>query len=266
METQSSLWKWLLLLLITSVMLFCGNSSSSVAAPSKQEQQLNKKWLDQEAVPIAIPENVEGEAQLTRNFYFIMDGSGSMGENTGRNCGGDQKFSDKMEGARWAIKEFLKHVPEDVHIGLYVFDGKDKKEVVPLGGENRQDFIKAVDGIQVGGGTPLARAIRYGTDQLVAKYKKQLGYGEYRLVVVTDGKANGIPGAAIYASRYGIPIYAIGLCVDPNHPLRSFSVSYQAADNFNDLSKGLQDTLAELPSVSVTDFEAPKITNDQPTN
>ena len=101
----------------------------------------------------------------------------------------------------------------------------------------------------------MAQAIRYGTDQLIRQYQRQLGYGEYRLVVVTDGIAEEIPQAALYAAQYGIPIYAIGLCVEANHPLRNFSVSYRAADSFRDLQKGLEATLAELPNYDVTEFK-----------
>jgi hypothetical protein len=184
-----------------------------------------------------------------------MDGSGSMRDATTKDCGGDQSFSGKISGARWAIKKFLENVPADINIGLYIFDRDGRREVVPLGKANREAFLKAVDNIDAGGGTPLARAIRDGTDQLIGQYKKQLGYGEFRLVVVTDGMANDIPEAALYAAKYGIPIYAIGLCVKENHPLRQFSVSYQAADSFADLSKGLSETLAELPVFDVTQFD-----------
>jgi len=52
-----------------------------------------------------------------------------------------------------------------------------------------------------------------------------------------------------------MPIYAIGLCVQADHPLRQFSVSYRAADNYEDLQKGLDATLAELPNFDVTEFE-----------
>ena len=103
-------------------------------------------------------------------------------------------------------------------------------------------------------GTPLAESIKFGTQQLVAQYKRQLGYGEFRLVVVTDGQADEIPGAATYATRYGIPIYAIGLCIGEDHPLRRHAVSYRAADSFGDLARGLEETLAELPSFDVTEF------------
>jgi hypothetical protein len=237
-------------------MMFCSsNASQSGETVKKDNDQFDRRWIEQKAETITIPRDIGGEAEVIRNFYFIMDGSGSMRERTTRNCGGDQKFRSKMAGAQWAIKKFLEFVPDDVNIGLYIFDQNGQREVVSLGTGNRDLFINAVNRINAASGTPLAQAIRYGTDKLVEQYKRQLGYGEFRLVVITDGEAAGIPEAALYAARFGVPIYAIGLCVGQDHPLRKYSVSYRAADNFADLSQGLQDTLAELPDFDVTEFE-----------
>jgi Ca-activated chloride channel family protein len=246
--------------ILAAGMISCSSQSSQSQQSSSSEEQasptdFSRLWIEQETAKIPIPADIGGQADLTRNFYFIMDGSGSMREPTTKDCGGDQRFIDKISGARWAIKKFLENVPADVNIGLYIFDRDGSREVVPLGKANRECFLGAVDKIDAGGGTPLARAIQYGADQLAAQYKKQLGYGEFRLVVVTDGIAENIPQAALYAAKYGIPIYAIGLCVEKNHPLRQFSVSYQAADSFADLSKGLSETLAELPVFDVTQFD-----------
>ncbi len=205
-------------------------------------------------VDIPLDTGLDGqEASLARNFYFIFDGSGSMRSRPDRDCGGDQKFESKLAGAQWALHTFLEKVPADINLGLYVFDDAGQREVAPLG-TDREAFVEAVDRIETGGRTPLAEAIRQGTDQLVAQYKNQLGYGEYRLVVITDGKASGIPEAAAYAGRFGMPIYAIGLCIGEDHPLRREAVSYRAADSFEDLAGGLEETLAELPGFDATTF------------
>jgi len=256
-------WFIVLAVILAAGMMSCSSPSSQSQQPGSEEEtkspdDFSRLWVEQETAKIPIPADIGGKADLTRNFYFIMDGSGSMREATTRECGGDQRFIDKISGARWAIKKFLEKIPANVNIGLYIYDSSGRREVVPLGKANRDAFLKAVDQIEAGGGTPLARAIHYGTDQLTAQYKKQLGYGEFRLVVVTDGLADGIPEASLYAAKYGIPIYAIGLCVEANHPLRQFSVSYQAADSFADLSKGLSETLAELPVFDVTRFDSQK--------
>ncbi len=210
-----------------------------------------------EPVEIPLDEDMEGaEVSLARNFYFIFDGSGSMDSEPGGACRGDQSFGTKLDGAQWAVKEFLTKVPADVHLGLYVFDRDVREEVVPLGAGNREAFLTQINRIRAGGGTPLAAGITYATERLVEQYQRQLGYGDYRLVVVTDGRADKIPDAARYAAHYGMPIYAIGLCIDEDHPLRRYAVSYRAADSFADLAAGLQETLAELQSFDVTTFEA----------
>ena len=115
--------------------------------------------------------------------------------------------------------------------------------------------MQSINEVEAGGGTPLAKSIGFGTDRLVAQYKKQLGYGEYRLIVVTDGQASSIPQAARYATRYGMPIYAIGLYIEGDHPLRTYAVSYREANNYEDLERALEETLAELPSFDLAEFE-----------
>lgn len=196
----------------------------------------------------------EAKISLARNFYFIFDGSGSMSDAPDRDCLGETQFPLKLQGAQFAVQEFLKKVPDDIQIGLLVFDYAGTREVVPLGTGNRQQFMTAINAVDAGGGTPLANAIRFGAGQLKKQYQRQLGYGEYRIVVVTDGIAKKIPAAATYAMEYGFPIYAIGLCVRENHPLRDYALSYRAADSMEDLTKGLEDTLAELPVYDAQSF------------
>lgn len=202
-------------------------------------------------------DNVTSSSQpsLTRNMYFIFDGSGSMAASPDKFCKGNKRFRRKIDGAKWAVKEFLKKVPKDINIGLYVFDAKGTYEAVPLGPNNFARFIKAINNVKPGGQTPLAASIKTGTNKLIEQYKKQLGYGEFRIIVVTDGIAEGIPDASIYAAQRGIPIYAIGLCIGQNHPLRQWAVSYRAADNFRDLAKGLEETLAETPVFDLKEFD-----------
>ena len=230
----------------------------SMVAINCEAQKTEKKGQQAHITKVDISlDNVgpDSEPSLTRNIYFIFDGSGSMAGRPDKNCKGDKSFANKIDGAKWAVKEFLKKVPKDINIGLYVFDYRGTYQAVPLGPDNFEKFVRAIDRINPGGETPLAASIRKGTDSLIKQYKKQLGYGEFRLVVVTDGLADGIPDAAIYATKHGIPIYAIGLCIGQNHPLRQWAVSYRAADNFQDLAKGLEETLAETPVFDLKEFD-----------
>lgn len=246
--------------LLLCLLLFagCGDSKSkkqqksgTSAAPVQTPQTVPPKVEAPQPLEVRLAEIVLddplGKASLTRNFYFIFDGSGSMRD------GLDNRI--KLEGAQEAVGKFLTKIPVDDNIGLYIFDRQGSREVVPLGTENHNAFMEAINNVQAAGGTPLAQAIRFGTQKLIRQYKRQLGYGEFRLVVVTDGIADGIPSAARYAQGLRVPIYAIGLGIKGDHPLRAHAVSYREANRFDDLEKALEETLAELPSFDVTEFE-----------
>jgi len=223
-------------------MFFVGCSDKK----TKEKEKVRTQPDQIERVEIAL-DDAEGEASLARNFYFIFDGSGSMAD---RYAG-----QVKLIGAKEAVNRFLNKVPADANLGLYVFDALGTREVVPLGPNNRTAFMKSINDVKAGSGTPLAESIRFGTDRLVKQYKKQLGYGEFRLIVVTDGQASGIPEAAQYAARSSMPIYAIGLGIEGDHPLRTYAVSYREANNYEDLERALEETLAELPSFDLAEFE-----------
>lgn len=210
----------------------------------------------QAATGEAIQAATEGEVSLTRNFYFVIDGSGSMGDRP-KVSEGDQQFTTKIEGAKWAVREFMKKVPADVNLGLYIFDHNGSREVLPIGADNREQFLKAVEDMYADGGTPLGESIEQGVESLVKQLRSQLGYGEFRLIVVTDGEVNawtlnrGV-GAAI---KNGIPIYTIGFGLGEDHPLRQYSVTYQAADSAQDLEKALVEATSEMDQFDPSVFE-----------
>ncbi len=206
--------------------------------------------------PAAAQPTGGGEASLARNFYFVFDGSGSMAESLNQQCQGDKRFPNRLAGAKWAVEQFLPHVPPDVNLGLWVFDFRGNEERVPLGPGNRERFLAEVQKTVAGHNTPLTESIEQGVDRLVRKRESQLGYGEFRLVVVTDGEATGrpLPKAVQYAREHQIPIYTIGLCLREQHELRKYSVSYRAADSIEALQVGLEETLAETPMFDAQTF------------
>lgn len=185
-----------------------------------------------------------------RNFYFIMDGSGSMEDG----CAGEEKIT----GAKRAVHQFLQTIPPDVNLGLYVFDQKGEGERVALGSDNRKQLLGAIDAMRAGGGTPLARAIRFGVDRMVIQYKLQLGYGQYAIIVVTDGKAYWLEDAVKYGAQYGFPVHTIGFCIDGDHPLRKLAFSYRAASNAQELARGLAEIVAEPATFDAADFTPQK--------
>ena len=248
---------WLLAAVIASSACQERSHAKRATVPTKPApvKSTDKAWVDLDRVEIPIEARDGAEVALTRNFYFIFDGSGSMNEKVSGACGPSDRFSSKLDGAVWAVEQFMTSVPESVNLGLYTFDASGQGERLALRSGQKARFLDKVRMIRAGGKTPLAEAIGIATDRLVSQYKHQLGYGEFRIVVVTDGEAEDLDRAAKYAAAYGIPIYTIGLCVGASHPLRQYSVSYRSADNFEDLKRGLEATLAELPDFDVAAFE-----------
>ena len=185
----------------------------------------------------------QAHISAARNFYVVFDGSGSMDEGI---AGGS-----KIDIAKKAMREWIKSVPAEANLGLWVFDtrNKDGAERLPLGPNNHQKFLAEIEAVQTGSGTPLASAMRHGVDALTVQYQHQLGYGEYRLVVVTDGENteggfSAMASAGSYAASVGIPIYSIGLAVS-NRDLKRSSISYVEANNLGELQKSLSAVLAE---------------------
>lgn len=190
---------------------------------------------------------------LAKNYYVVLDGSGSM---SGSECAGG---SNKMAVAKEAIITFAKQLPANANLGLFIFDNNGQSERVALRENNQSDFIHAVNAVRANNGTPLYSAVRHGYLALEKQAIKQLGYGEYHLVIVTDGEASvgEDPTNAVDEILMASPIviHTIGFCIDENHSLNKRGVTYyRAADNPESLQQGLEAVLAEASSFNVDTF------------
>jgi Ca-activated chloride channel family protein len=193
---------------------------------------------------------------FARNYYVVLDASGSMTE---RGCSGDLP---KIDAARNALAAFAESLPADANLGLQVFDARGVREQLPLatGSANRTRFKAILPTVRAGGGTPLHTAITNAYARLEQQGARQLGYGEYHLVVVTDGEASDgqDPTGAVKAilDRSPIVLHTIGFCIGPKHSLNQPGRTiYRAADNPEQLRASLSDVLAEAPSFAVTGFK-----------
>jgi Ca-activated chloride channel family protein len=197
---------------------------------------------------------VKSDAMLRRNYYVVLDGSGSMQD---RGCsGGMSKFDSAVE----ALNTFFAGIPEDANVGLLVFDHHGFSERVPLGVNNRTQLRQALQEARPNGGTPLSRAVEAGYEALTREAGQQLGYGEYHLVIVTDGEANqGFDPTEIVnriIDRTAIVIHTIGYCIGSGHSLNQPGRTlYSTADSAASLSRELQAVLAEAETFDVSQFE-----------
>lgn len=233
-------------------------SESSDEAPSTQEAAKTLTYYGLRPTDNSWPQVTAPETLSSRlgaaNYYIVLDGSGSMTES---DCA---PGSDKMTVAKQALNEFAKQIPQDANLGLFVFDAFGVNERVSLGTNNRSQFFAQVNSIFPGDGTPLASAIGFAYQSLIRQAAKQLGYGEYHLVVVTDGIAFGreVPTDVVDMILLNSPviIHSIGFCIDENHSLNQpGKTAYMSANSAEELRAGLQSVLAEAPDFSPDSFQ-----------
>ncbi|MBX2848472.1 MAG: VWA domain-containing protein, partial [Acidiferrobacterales bacterium] len=169
------------------------------------------------------------------------------------------KGRDKMSVAKQAVQRFITGLPSNANFAVFGFDARGSSERHQLGNSNRNEAKLQVELMAAGGGTPLGRSISYAMSALSVQARSQLGYGEYHLVVVTDGAASDAENLNRAIDRVlsysPIVIHTVGFCIGQNHTLnRSGYTLYHAADNPESLMAGLNSVLAEAPDFDSSSF------------
>lgn len=181
-------------------------------------------------------------ASASDSVVIVLDDSGSMNE---RMSGGVRR----IEAAKKAIEAVLKQFPADTNLGLLLLNGDRSKQhwAIPLEHLSVPQATRKVESVIADGGTPLGDRMREGADALLQLREKQI-YGNYRLLIVTDGEANDAKLLALYLpdvlSR-GLIVDAIGVDMKQNHSLATRVHSYRRADDGAALSKAIQEVFAE---------------------
>jgi hypothetical protein len=193
------------------------------------------------------------DAVTKRNYYFVFDASGSMGE---RKCaGGDRKITV----AKRALLQFAQNIPRDANLGGLAFNQRGVQPLIPIGPLDPAQLRRAVGALAAGGDTPLAQAIREAYAALTRRAVTQLGYGEYHLVVITDGEATGEDPRNVVdrlLAESPVVLHTIGFCIGDRHSLNQPGRTiYLAADSPEALDKAFAEVLAEAPKFTVSKFK-----------
>jgi Ca-activated chloride channel homolog len=225
-------------------------SSPKVRVDTYGSNGIRSDWPNM-ADPVASNE----QNKLAKNYYVILDDSGSMKSGICAS-GHDSRLGAAVE----ALAAFAEGLPPQANIGVMSFNAGRFSELLPLGKRNSQEIRDLSRRLVASGNTPLATAISRGYDALRRQAAAQVGYGEYHLVVITDGEASEgeYPDAIIdrIVGESPVDIHTIGFCIGRDHALNQPNfLSYQSADNVEALRRGLQDVLAEAPAFTVTRFE-----------
>ena len=213
---------------------------SPVAKPAPSPSVAPAPARDSVPQLATLPSPALAEDVLAKNYLVILDDSGSMS---------GQKIAD----AKGAMEIFCRSVPAQANLGLSTFRG-DCAVKVPLGLNNRPAFLEAVKMAKASESTPLCQAITKAYAELNLQRQKQLGYGEYHLVIVTDGAStDGDPRQLVNDINRSSPviIHTIGFQIGLDHSLNQpGKVLYQSAQNKGELTKMLDNVLAESDEFS----------------
>jgi len=210
--------------------------------------------------PFDFEKEIEGEVQpetvadkmITRNFVIVFDDSGSMADP-------DADGNRKIDTAKKAVVEWSKSVPPGANVGLVSFFN-GVWSLQPLTPASKERLISTVLAISQGGRTPLSAAFQKSFLMLTKQGLQQLGYGEYTIVVITDGQASS-PGQLnkwvhFVLDNSPIQIYTIGFGIGTDHTLNQPGLTqYKPAENLAELQKGLKEVLAEADTFDETEFK-----------
>jgi Mg-chelatase subunit ChlD len=238
--------------------------------PAKQTAKQEQKKEDTQEIqngpvaktawPFGFEKEIVGEVQpetvadkmITRNFVIIFDDSGSMADP-------DADGNRKIDTAKKAVVEWSKSVPTGANVGLVSFFN-GVWSLQPLTPASRERLISTVLAISQGGRTPLSAAFEKSFRMLTKQGLQQLGYGEYTIVVITDGAASSRvqlnKWVHFVLANSPIQIYTIGFGIGTDHTLNQPGLTqYKPAENLAELQKGLKEVLSEADTFDETEFK-----------
>jgi hypothetical protein len=179
------------------------------------------------------------------NVVIVLDASGSMSyKMSGTNI-------TKMDAAKTALRAVVDQIPPTTRIGILVFSAGNVKNdwIYPLGIRDDAKLIAAINLPIPQAGTPLGRFMKFAANRLLEERQKQLGYGSFRLLVVTDGEASDPEAVNQYTPEIiarGLTVDVIGVDMKQDHTLATMVHSYRRADDPDSLTRAVADVFAEV--------------------
>jgi hypothetical protein len=191
----------------------------------------------------------------------VVDDSGSMREK----MASDRGRSPRMDVAKQALSKVIQQLPDQTSLGVLLMNGARGNQgwLVPLSPLDRASTLAKIQNVRPDGGTPLGRSMKVAMDELLATRAKR-PYGDYRMLVVTDGEATDNHALQAYlpdiVSR-GILVDVIGVDMKSDHTLAQRTHSYRRANDAASFEKALSEVFAESTNsasgdASASDYDA----------
>ncbi len=182
-----------------------------------------------------------------QNVVVVLDDSGSMDE-------GMRGGIRKMDAAKGALLSVLEELPDEAHVGVLALNSRlnGSPWISPLGPVDRASIQQQIASVRAGGSTPLGAAMKEAADALLDKRKKEV-YGNYRLLIVTDGEAGDQPLVDQYLPAIkarGLITDVIGVNMKGDHSLATQVNTYRRADDPGSLAQAIAEVFAETSDSS----------------
>lgn len=168
----------------------------------------------------------------------VMDDSGSMADGLRR------ARMRKIEAAKSALEVVLQELPADSQVGVLALNNG---WLIPLGPVDKNSISEHVNRLRASGGTPLGMRMKEATDTLI-QARDEHTYGDYRLLVVTDGEASDqkvVDAILPDMMSRGLLVDVIGVDMESEHSLATAVHNYRRADDPDSLKTAIQESLAE---------------------
>lgn len=181
-------------------------------------------------------------ARAQQNVVIIFDDSGSMDD---RMQGGERR----IDAAKRALTSVLDSLPAETNVGVLALNSSANGSnwIIPLGPLTTADWRQNVARLQAVGGTPLGEYLKVGADALLEARAEQV-YGEFRLLVISDGEANDQWLVDDYLPQIlarGLRVEAIGVDMAGDHSLATEVHAYRRADDDVSLERAISEVFAE---------------------
>lgn len=176
-------------------------------------------------------------ATANQNVIVVVDDSGSMLDRM-------KSGTSRIQAAKQALRVVLSNLPADAQAGVLALN---QGWILPLQSVDRNQLSHQIDRLDAGGGTPLGSCFKMAADELLTLRGKQI-YGDYRLLVVTDGEANDrgkLDAALADVLSRGITVDVIGVDMQADHSLATRVHNYRRADDPSSLEQAIAASLAE---------------------
>lgn len=213
---------------------------------------LDENWFDNSNRAQMVGGQSNLSSMMAKNVYLILDASSTT---TKSSCFG---YGSKHQVMESAVYDFIDELPSNTNLGVIRFDANGPNEITSLEPVNGTFLKQLLSETNAGGANPVSITVSYAYKSLQKQAIKQQGYGEYHIVLLTDGGSDNeselLAATRTITESSPVVIHAYDFCPRSNNVLSSKSnIDYKPLHNEENLRNAIQNT---FPRVSMS-YDAP---------